>query len=316
MGTQTQTTTRTEADSVIQSTLELGRAQDVNQSGCAPAVILPVGKRIESLTDLREQEEEWKTRRIRGTATLTRPPSFVSHVKRHASDDSALFVTREAIQAVYDYHSPAAPFALDEGAETVLLSGDARHCDHKAVYAWPLSEAWKTWAGAWCGKRLTSVELGELLEDRIVDILDPRSPELFPSTQETVQLLGLTLGSASDLLAVAKEFRVAVKRDIAAAHNTDTGEVLIEYAETHTDARGKKGVTVPTGLLLAIPVHEDGHAFQVVVRLRYTIQDARVIWTLKAHAVDEVVRVATEHQVETIHEQLPGVPLFWGAPER
>lgn len=318
--TSTATTNRTEIDSVIQAIRDLAKPESINVPGGAPAVVIPAGKTVVPLGPLRTDEEAWQLRRIRGAAAMTKPDSFVAHARRFGDPErTVLFATRESIKAVYDYHygasSPRVGAVAGEEEPVVVSLPSAQHCDHQAVYQWPFSEAWKAWTKAW-SRSLSSVELAEVLEDRAADILNPASPSVFASTVDAVNLLGLTLGSASDLLAVAKEFRVSVKRDIAAAHNTDTGEVMLEYSETHSGAQGKRGVTVPTGLLLAIPVHEDGSAFQVVVRLRYSIQDARVTWQLKAHGVDDVVRVATEHQVQSIAEQLPELPLFWGAPER
>lgn len=308
---------RSELEAVIQSTTNLARAEalpsELRGIGLGPAVILPEGKVLVELDNLRRNEEHWATRRVRGVAKLTRPASFVDHVLRfEVAGETALFASPQSITAVFNYHY-AKGLGDGEGERAHVY---AQHADHRAQYAWPLSEAWKVWSQAWDGRRLSSVDLATLLEDRIVDVLDPASPSVFESTRETVRLLGLTLGTASDLMAVAKDFRVSVKREVAAAHNLDTGEVQIEYSEVHEGARApKRAVNVPTGFILALPVHEDGSAFQVVVRLRYVLDGPKVLWQLKAHAVDEVVRVAVEHQVQSISEQLPTVPLFWGAPE-
>lgn len=304
------------AKAIIDSTTSLAKVEHISVAGLAPAAFVPEGKELVELNNLRNQEEDWKLRRVRGTAKLTKPESFVQHVKRFLNLDAVLFVTTAAITAIFDYHRTFRQAANAEVGTKEVVDIYADHAEHRAVYAWPFSEAWKTWSKAWGGGHMSSVDLATLLEDRIVDVLAPTSPELFRSTQDIVHTLGLTLGSASDLMAVAKDFRVSVKRDIAAAHNLDTGEVQIEYSEVHEGARAaKKSVNVPTGFLLALPVFEDGAAFQVVVRLRYLLDGPKVIWQLKAHAIDEVVRVATEAQVKAIHDELPDVPLFWGTPE-
>lgn len=303
------------AQAIIDSTTSLAKVERIEGGGLAPAAFVPTGKELVELNNLRNQEEDWKLRRVRGTAKLTKPESFVQHVKRFLNAAVALFATNSAITAIFDYHR-AVRQAVDDEHDLDEVDIYADHAEHRAVYAWPFSEAWKTWSKAWSGGHLSSVDLATLLEDRIVDVLAPTSPELFRSTHDIVQTLGLTLGSASDLMAVARDFRVSVKRDIAAAHNLDTGEVQIEYSEVHEGARAaKKSVNVPTGFLLALPVFEDGAAFQVVVRLRYLLDGPKVLWQLKAHAIDEVVRVATEAQVKAITDELPDVPLFWGTPE-
>lgn len=303
------------AQAIIDSTTTLAKVERLSGDGLAPAAFVPEGKKLVELHDLRQKEEDWNLRRVRGTAKLTKPESFVQHVKRFVTvNAAALFATNSAITAVFDYHRAEVETDLVTGEETSEVVAD--HAEHRAVYAWPLSEAWKTWTKAWGGGYLSSADLATLLEDRIGDVLSPTSPELFRSTNDTVAMLGLTLGSASDLAAVAKDFRVSVKREVANAHNLDTGEVQIEYSEVHEGARAsKKSVNVPTGFLLALPVFEDGAAFQVVVRLRYLLDGPKVVWQLKAHAIDEVVRVATEAQVKAIADELPEVPLFWGTPE-
>src|SRR5690606_37230997 len=97
------------------------------------------GKELVELHQLRNQEEDWKLRRVRGTAKLTKPESFVLHVKRFLNAAVALFATNSAITAIFDYHRATRQVVEGEDDVEEIVDIYADHAEHRAVYAWPFS---------------------------------------------------------------------------------------------------------------------------------------------------------------------------------
>lgn len=301
---------RTEADALSAVVTQLAKPTILDGKKAGTAVVVPMGKRIESMIHLRAEEEAWLVRRTRGSATLTRLSSFLDHVDRFAeAQTAAIFATDAKLTAVYDYHQNSV----------------ADHCDHRAEYTFPKSKAWQAWTRVF-NKPLGAMDLSTLLEDRIEDVMDPSSSHVGEGARDLAALLGLRMGTVSELVTVAREMRVSVKKDVASAHVIATGELELQYSESHeTKTKGGLQVLVPTGFFLALPVHEAGPVYSIVVRLRYMLDGAKVVWTLVPARLEEVERHAVETIVDLVDAHLaerasrdnePPIPLFWGERER
>lgn len=294
-----------EAAAGAELALHLGGARHIDKEHLG--LVLPEGKRIESLQAIIAEREAWELRGIKGHARLARLESFIAHVKHFQRPETAVFADDSTLSAVFDYHHE---FRVAEATD----EQQAQRCAHRATYAFPLSEEWQAWARAW-GKPLSPRELSELLEDRLDDILDPTAAP--DSVKDAAKRLGLKLGDHSELVQVARELKVSAKREVAAAHTLATGEHTVEFSETHSAARsGGKSISVPTGFAIGIPVLEGGAGYPLLVRLRYALQDAAVTWTLVPLRPERVRKDAIEGEVARFREECGDVPFFYGSPER
>ena len=105
-------------------------------------VSIPEKRRIEDVTDKIQRAAEFlKPARRKGTARLSDLQSLIDWASRFKGDTTALFaqpnMAAPTLTCIADYHA-AGPI------DATSPSGDpsARHCHHRAVYDFPLSDVW------------------------------------------------------------------------------------------------------------------------------------------------------------------------------
>jgi hypothetical protein len=100
-----------------------------------------------------------------GTASVTNLDSFIDHTNRFKGPDSIIFAddnrTSPKLTSVLDYNPSGPP------GRTPADFGQ-----HRAVYAFPLSDEWKAWTKV-NKNQMNMVQFAEFLEDRIIDVLAP-----------------------------------------------------------------------------------------------------------------------------------------------
>lgn len=275
-------------------TIELGR--DVR------VLAVPKGITIQSIKSLLDEYRSEPERR-KGTAQLTTLQSFVAHVERHKNESAVVFA---------DVANRAAPKMIGvlnyqhAGADDDV-SGSFN--DHRAVYAFPVSDEWKAWSSPLTG--LSQEALATFLEDRIVDVIDPE--RALPSTTEFAARAGLTLASPSRVLDLSRGLTVHVGQQVKRAVNLSTGESTIAYQETHADEGGAP-LKIPGGFVVEIPVFRGGVLYQLPMRLRYKVSGGSVTWTLTPSRVDAIWDDAVKGAADVVREATK-LPLFFGTPE-
>lgn len=286
---------------VIEAMERLGHIEGVD--GVEDVVVAPAGKVLHDLRTILDKRLPAPRRKV-GTSTHTTLDSLIGHANRHRIGPSVLFAddspSAPALLAVYDYH---------EGGDD-----SPRFGEHRARYAFPLSEEWVAWmAAAGQDRWLPQREFAELLEARIVEVLEPT--KLGVITKELSEKLGLTLANQAALLSAAKGLSVRVNLNITNAVTTSSGETELVF-ETKHEAKNGGPLTVPNAFAIGIPVFRGGTPYALLARLRYRVTDAgAVVWGVRFHRAEVCFREAfteacTKAQKET------GLPLFYGAPEK
>lgn len=287
-------------------------------------VSVPDGKKLQNLTgQLREAQGFLKPIQRKGTAHMTTLQSVIDWANRFKGDESVLFAKNDdrapSLTCIADYHLAGSPtIDRDSGDPT------ARHCNHRATYAFPLSKKWLAWM-AFSGEGHSGVEMGAFLEDNILDVIDPPIQLTSPgiagaeATESDLRLIDIarrlegSYGNGAQLLGMAKSFTVNETADYMVANNSTTGEATIQVKSEHLDGTGQP-IKVPKLFLIGIPVFENGPAYRLPVRFQYRKSGATVKFFLtvhdprhaKDHAFDEAVSHAA---AET------GLPLMMGTPE-
>jgi len=148
-------------------------AADITRQINEPLLLaVPSGQTVQDFSKtLREAQQILKPFQRKGTAKLTTVASLIDWANRFKGPNSVIYGQNEStnlsLTCIADYH--------DKGpAEIDNTYGDptARHCHHRATYAFPLSKQWQAWAKV-SGQPLSSVEMGTFLEDNILDVIDP-----------------------------------------------------------------------------------------------------------------------------------------------
>lgn len=205
---------------------------------------------------------------IVGSASLTSIESLIEHVNRNKDDGSALFAcdnrSSPSITAVYDYH--------DAQKEDVLAPFKrARFCQHRAFYGFPLSDEWNAWTSK-NGHKMSMTDFAAFLEDRIIDVVDV-APDADLGGDLGRYVSAITGGtgkiaSPSQLVNLSRNLVINESSQLGEAINLATGEAQINFVSTHTDGKGGP-VNVPGLFLIAIPIFNNGPAYQLAARLRY-----------------------------------------------
>ncbi len=282
--------------------------------------VTPQNMRKDDLAEAAKKAAEiFKPLARTGTAKLESLESLIDWTNRHKGEETVIFAhatdTERSLTAVIDYHLAGAP--------SVDPNGDARarHGRHRGLYQFPLSKEWRAWQGA-CSGALSGPELGEFLEDRADDILNP-TPAITGSASaseewETKMImlaakLGGRFGSYASLKTLADEFKMNESTGLVAKTNRDTGETTVQFINEHKQPDGSP-INVPTLFMIAIPVFENGPAYRIAVRIRYRRAGSGVAWILSLYNPQAAMDDAWAEALAEAREKT-GLTVFDGLPE-
>ncbi|MEX5565226.1 DUF2303 family protein [Pseudophaeobacter sp. 1A16562] len=286
-------------------------------------VAVPQHRDIKNLTsDVRAAAEYLKPARRKGTAQIEDLQSLIDWSNRFSGDTSVLFAKPDMaaprLTCIADYHAKGP-------ADPLNVKGDpsARHCHHKAVYSFPLSDEWKAWMGI-SGKALDKDEMGEFIEANAKDILDPTPAIINGNVKDanqgwenrlitTAQQIEGKFGQLHQLLQMSRQFQVFEQSDLSVTTNRDTGEAQVNFINEHTDEKGKP-LNIPNLIIIAIPVFRGEAPYRMAVRFRYRKSGATVKFIMTPYNPEKSFEDAFKMAVELVREGTE-LPLFYGSPE-
>lgn len=248
--------------------------------------------------------DDYRERPVRrkGTARLLDLDSLIAHVNRFKDADTVLFASDNrqspSITAVLDYHRAGA-------------DADPRFGQHRASFAFPLSDEWTAWAGG-NKKPLRMAEFAAFLEDRIIDVLDDKT-ELPEDMGRFVKAIGGNIASPSKLMEIAVGLKVNEKSAVGETVNLSSGEGEITFVSQHTDAKGAP-LKVPNIFLIGIPVFKNGPAYRIAVRLRYRKSDGGLSFWYEMWRDDRVFDDAFNEALGRVRDETT-LPVLLGSPE-
>lgn len=306
----------------IGGTEQITRPEDLDLTS-AHLVATPSHRKVEDLTAKhREAAEFLKPARRKGTARLDDLQSLIDWANRFKGPTSALFAKPDlnapTITCIADYHA--------EGpADQATATGDptARHCHHRAIYSFPLSEEWKAWTGI-SGNPLEKDDLGEFIEANAKNIMDPTAAILAAKESDknqpwenrliqTAQQIEGRYGQLTQLLQMSRQFQVYETSDLKVTSNRDTGESEIQFLNEHKGADGKP-LQIPNLIIIAIPVFMGGTPYRMPVRFRYRKMGGVVRFILSIYNPEKAFEAAFKEAVEEATEKTE-LPTFKGTPE-
>lgn len=297
---------------------------DPNWTPTSPDLITtPKNREVIDVSNYRRQALEFfKPARRKGTARLTDLNSLIAWANRFKGETSALFanpdMTNPTLTCIADYHGPG-------GIDVDSPMGDttARHCHHRAVYSFPLSEEWKAWttvSNAALGKN----DLGEFIEAQAKDIMDPTPAilkgEISNSNApwesrliETAQKIEGRYGQLTQLLGMSKQFQIHETSNLTVKTNRDTGEQEIQFLSEHKTPDGQP-IKIPNLIIIAIPVFVGGAPYRMPVRFRYRKAGGDVRFTLSIYNPEKAFEAAFNEAIEQATNETE-LPTFMGTPE-
>jgi len=286
-------------------------------------ITVPEGRRIEDLTsEIGHAAQFLRPLRRKGTAKLEHLQSLIDWSNRFKSPESMLYanpdMTAPSLTCIANYHA--------EGGETYAPGEGvpgAAHCDHRARYAFPLSDEWKAWK-AIDGVALEKDDLGEFIEANAKDIMDP-TPAMLRGVEDdkndgwenrliqTAQKIEGRFGQLTKLLALSKQFQVFESSDLKVSTNRDTGESEIQFLNEHKDADGRP-LNIPNLIIIAIPVFAGGALYRMAVRFRYRKSGGQVKFILSIYNPERAFKASFEEACEDA-KTATALPLMFGTPE-
>lgn len=287
-------------------------------------VAVPEHRDIKDLTpEIRSAAEFLKPARRKGTARLEDLNSLIGWANRFKGETSALYakpdMTAPTLTCIADYHAQGP-------ADQTTVTGDptARHCHHKAIYSFPLSDEWKAWMGV-SGQPLEKDDMGEFIEANAKDVMDP-TPAIISGKEDekkhqpwenrlirTASQIEGKFGQLHTLLQMSKQFQVFETSDLSVSTNRDTGEAEISFVNEHKDAAGKP-LNIPNLIIITIPVFRGGAPYRMAVRFRYRKKGGKIHFILSLYNPEKSFEAAFKEAVEQA-EQETDLPLFYGSPE-
>lgn len=273
--------------------------------GGHPIALIPDGMDIKSLKPL---IDEWRTapERRRGTTTTDRVQSFIDLTNRFSDENSALFA-RGAIDpdtnditatltAILDYH-PAAPESTPD---------NARFCDHRIKYAFPVSREMATWCGQ-NRKKMAQPDFAAFIENNIADI--STAPDKF--TVPGFDALCPKFANPSDMVNLSRGLEITTKETVKGYTRLSSGETEIQYVSEHKNTNGKP-LKLPDFFLIQIPIFNGGAVYRVPVRLRFRVADGAVTWWFDIYRIDLAFEQAFTESCGAA-QTMTKLPLFYGS---
>ena len=122
-------------------------APKIRRSLSDPLLIaVPNGQTVRDFTiELRASQCMMNPFQREGTAKLTTVDSLIEWANRFKGENSVIYAQNEAtklsLTCIADYHAKGAATVVDDMGDPT-----ARHCHHRASYAFPLSKQWQQWS--------------------------------------------------------------------------------------------------------------------------------------------------------------------------
>lgn len=289
----------------------------------AHIITLPDGRKVADLSEHHRKAAEFlKPARRKGHARPKTLQSLIDWSNRFKGETSVLYANPDmaspTITCIADYHAEGPATATD-------ITGDptARHCSHRATYAFPLSNEWKAWMAV-AKTELDKDEMGEFIEKYALDVMDPTpaiiAGEISDANEgwenrliETAQRLEGKYGQLSELLHMSKHFEVHETSNLKVVTNRDTGEKEIQFLNEHSAPDGQP-LRVPNLITIAIPVFLNGAPYRMTVRFRYRKSGQTLKFSLSIYNWERVFEAAFEEATANAQQET-GLPLFLGEPE-
>lgn len=250
-------------------------------SGKNSLIVVPDGYDIRSLEAYQETPD-----RIVATPSFSQPRYLIDYSKRYLDAASSIFcdANQNRVTVVLDWHSEG------KSREDHTPSFGK----HAPFYQAEFTEEWNAWAsisqGADSGRGYMKQQAFiEFLEEHDEDISKP---------------------AAADVRELCMRFDAVEKNTFKSAQSLHDGNRELVY---QTDTQTKGSIKVPEEIELRIAVFEGMEPIPVRVLFRYRISEGQIVFAVKIHRQERVVRDAFGRACEAIATELSEAKFYHGA---
>lgn len=294
--------------------LEFGRKTsepkvlDLEHEGIKGQVLLTPnglgGTDVASVKDLVDEYRKSPERR-RGTIFAHDLASFIYLTNRDADTDSVIFARRGKINGETPRLTAVLNFHKQEVGEEIDPK-NARFCDDRIRYDFPLSDEWNVWTTAnGEEKKMGQEQFARFIENNLFDIGEPEAKG--GVTGSFIQKTGMRLAGPNDMLALSKGLEVRTDCTFRKVVNLQDGTQSFAFSEQNTDADGAP-LKVPGAFHVMIPVFRNGTIYSIPVRLRYRVGGGKVVWWFEMHRADQFFDAAITDVLARVRRDEDGSP--------
>jgi uncharacterized protein YfdQ (DUF2303 family) len=235
------------------------------QIGDIPVIVHPPGWVVDPQVDLLQNEFQQKPAIISQIITVANNDSFAHYDELFRDTPTQYFVNRAdtRVMAIFDYHEHGTP----------------NFSAHKLIRKYKPSRECTDWF-SFNNRKMGQKEFAEFLQDRIAHLSRSDRAEVSQS-----QLLGAIL-----------QFRATQNANCNSVTNLTNGDVKFEF----TRDTQVQSATLPTQILLAIPVFEFGQQWEIPARLQYDLKEGKVTFWYQLINIDALKDEAFAAEVETL----------------
>lgn len=219
-------------------------------------------------------------RRMRGETIVRDIDSFKALWMKLSDPGSVTYLNPDAAR-------PQAIGVLDHVDEI-----DTGWQDHRLVMPLAYSPEWQDWTRN-DGKSLSQLTFAEFIEDQLPCLVDP---------------------APAEMLEVITSMQATRDARFESGIRLQDGSVRFQNSETIKAQAGKDGaLVIPAGFTIGIPVFEGRTPFKIQARLRYRLDEGRLMFTYKLNRLVDVLR-AEFASLRTELQAATGAPVVLGLP--
>lgn len=178
--------------------------------------------------------------RKKGTRQFKDSASFIHYVNEHKLESTSL---------AYSIDPPKFLATIDDHGATPGWR------DHLAVYDCPLAKEWVIWTFN-SGKAKNQTDFAKFIEDNLPDVANP---------------------PAADMLEISRTLEAKKAVNFKSGVRLSDGKNEFTYEEDIKGTAANGRLAIPEEFTIGIPVLEGGPRYAVQARLRYRIQDAKLV---------------------------------------
>lgn len=271
----------------IQAALDAGRALGSIQ--IAPdhphgIAVIPANYSAVAIEKLMEPYLPYP-RRLKATQQFADMDSFLDYVGKFRNESSVIFAKAVAeiaptFKAVLDYHTPSG----DESEELPAW------CEHTATYAPSFTKEWDNWA-ANNRRKMSQTDFATFLEENAELVIEPPGAALLELVQDLHAKSNVTCNQLVRLQ--NGRTKLAYDEEIELKGGTTTKAGALEF---------------PAELVAGIAPFDGGSAYRIKARLRYRIENKRLVFWYENINVHLVIKDAVNGIVTKIKENLGITP--------
>ena len=163
-------------------------------------------------------------------------------------------------------------------------------CEHTATFKARRSVEFTTWMNT-NRKQMTQVDFARFLEENMPDIVEPTSAEL---------------------LQVALTFEAKKSVEFSSGVRLANGQIQFQYDEVVRGTAQKGRFEVPEQFTIGVPIHVNGPAYRIPVRLRWRLQEGKVVFWYEIVRPHRFIEDALKEIRERVANET-AIPILAGA---